>query len=291
MQTGNITFGFVEGVAAVKVGAYGDLEAAAVDVGRTIGGVQFQMDREVKEINTDQDHGPVGAKEVKRVGKIKFKLAESSLANLAIALNLPTTAVTTGVLAGGAPAGGELYRTVYLNVDGPSGGTRKYRINKAVISGGAQSEFKKDEPTAVEIELMVLWDNTQTAGEEMFRIDDTASDTTAPVVALSTPADGGTVTKNTKGTVTWTFTEANQIDASSLVYGKSVLIVNTTTPASAALVAGALAYDRATKTMTFTPTNNWTASDTFQVMVTTAVKDVNGNPLAAPKIEQFSVTP
>lgn len=290
MQTGNITFGFNLGTAAIKIGAYDAAEAASVDLGRTIGGVEFSMEREVKEVNTDQDPGPVGARETSRKGKLKFKVAESSLANLCIALNLPVASVAGSVLSLGADTDGELYRTVYLNVDAPSGGTRKYTLYKCVITGAAATAFKKDEPSSIEMELMVLWDTTKSSGKEMGRVDDSSSDTTAPTVVLTTPADGGTVTKNTQGTVLWTFTETNNIDEHTLVYGSTVLILNTTTPASTALVAGTIAYDRSAKTLTFTPTSNWTASDTLQAVITTGVKDVNGNAMAAAKIEQFSVT-
>lgn len=290
MQTGNITFGFNLGTAAVKVGAYNDAENTAVDLGRTTGGVEFSMEREVKEIETDQDPGPVGARETKRKGKLKLKLAESSLANLAMALNLPVASVAGSTLSLGADTDGELYRTVYINVDAPGGGVRKYTFNKCVIVGAGQTMFKKDEPSSIELQLDVLWDTSKTSGQEMGTVVDTSSDTTAPTVVLTTPADGGTVTKNTKGTVLWTFTEANNIDESTLVYGKSVLIVNDTVRASSALVAGSIAYDRTAKTLTFTPTSNWTASDTLQAIITSDVKDVNGNALATPKIEQFSVT-
>lgn len=290
MQTGNITFGFNLGTAAVKIGAYNAAEASAVNIGRTTGGVEFSMERDVKEIETDQDPGPVGAREVKRKGKIKFKMAESSLANFAMALNLPVASVAGSVLSLGADSDGELYRTVYLNVDAPGGGVRKYTLHKCVIVGAAQTNHKKDEPSSIEIAIDVLWDTTKTSGQEMGTIEDTSSDTTAPTVALSAPADGGTVVKATLGTVVWTFTEANNIDESTLVYGKTVMIVNDTVRGSSALVAGSIAYDRTAKTLTFTPTAVWTASDTLQAIVTTGVKDVNGNALAAPKIEQFSVT-
>lgn len=290
MDVGNITFGFVEGTAAVKLGTYGQAEGSAQDLGKTIGGISFTLDRDVKNIETDQDPGPIAARETMRSGKVKFKLAESSLTNMALAMNLPTTAVAAGVLSGGIPSGGEIYRTVYLNVDGPAGGTRKYVLHKCVVVGAAQTEFKKDEPSSIEFEMSILWDTTQAAGKEMFTVTDTSADTTAPTIALSTPADGGTVTKNTAGTVVWTFTETNQLDQSTIVYGRTVLILNTTVAASTALVAGSIAYDATAKTITFTPTSNWTASDTMQAIVTTGVKDVNGNAIAAAKIEQFSVT-
>lgn len=288
MNSGNITFGFQLGVAAVKLGTYGQAEGAAADLGRTIGGVELSWEKEVKEIETDQDAGPIGAKEVKRKGKLKFKMAESSLANLAIALGLPSSVVADGRLSLGAPA--EAYKTVYLNVDGPAGGTRKYTLHKCTILGASPTMFKKDEPSSVEVEAVVLFDTTKTTGQEYGYVDDTSADTTAPTVALSTPTDGNTVAKDTAGIVVWTFTETNQIDESTLVYGRTILILNTTTPASTALVAGSIAYDRTAKTVTFTPTSNWTASDTLQAIVTTGVKDVNGNAVAAAKIEQFQVT-
>lgn len=118
----------------------------------------------------------------------------------------------------------------------------------------------------------------------------TGADSTAPVVALSSPVDGGTVVKDAKTTVEWTFTEASALDENTIVYGDTVVILNITTPATATLVAGALVYTASTKKMVFTPTANWTASDSLQAMVTTGVKDAAGNALAATKIEQFSVT-
>lgn len=288
MNTGNITFGFQLGVAAVKLGTYGQAEGAAADLGRTIGGVELSFEKEVKEVTTDQDGGPVDAKEVSRKGKLKFKLAESSLANLAVALGLPSSAVAGNRLSLGAPA--QAYKTVYLNPDGPAAGARKYTLHKCMVLGASPTQFKKDEPTAIEVELVVLFDTAKSAGEEYGWVDDAAADVIAPTVALSTPADGGTVVKATAGTVTWSFTEAGQMDESTLIYGKHVLILNITTPASASLVAGTLAYDRTAKTMTFTPTSVWVASDSLQAIVTTGVKDVNGNALAAAKVEQFSVT-
>jgi len=142
----------------------------------------------------------------------------------------------------------------------------------------------------VECALDVLWDKTQGAGEEMGTFVDTGADTTPPTIVLLTPADGGTVTKVTKDTVTWQLTEANRIDESTIVYGDTFQIINTTTPASASLEAGSIVYDSTLKRIVFTPDANWTASDTFQAIVSTGLQDEAGNNLAAAKIEQFSVT-
>ena len=291
MQTQNIVFGFNLGAASqIKIGDYAGGATAAVDVGRSSEGVEYTMEREIAQVDTDQDPGPTAAKEIRRVGKLKFNLAEATLANIALAFGLPATALAGGVLSLGAPANGELYREVFLYLDGPAGGTRVYHFPKCVISGPGTHSYKKDDKTVVEMELDVLWDTAQDAGSEMGTFSDINVDTTPPTVALSSPVDGGTVTKDTKGTVEWTITEAGQIDASTIVYGDTFSIINTTVPASAALVAGVLVYTPADKKVTFTPTDNWTASDTFQAIVSTGLKDLAGNRLAATKIEQFSAT-
>jgi hypothetical protein len=292
MQAENIVQGFnLAASAFVKIGNYGSNEAACADLGRTDGGVSLVLDRDVKIVETDQDIAGVAAKETKRVHKIKFKLAEATLENLAVAMNLPTTALAGGVLSlGSVDADGELYRALYLNVDGPNGATRKYWFPKCVIIGNASHEYKKDEHSKVEIEVQILWDSTQAAGQELGTFADTGADATPPTVALSVPADGGTVVQGAKGTVTWLFTEANVMDASTMIYGKTVMIVDDTTPSAAVLKAGTIVYDSVLKQLTFTPTDNWTTVHTFQAIITSGVKDQAGNAVAAPKIEQFSAT-
>lgn len=283
----------VVGVAAentVKVGAYSAAEGAAVDVGFTDGGVEIGFAGEVKEIFVDQHLGAVAAPSIKESCTVKFSVAESSLAVLAMAFGCPTSAVSGSTLNVGGKSDIYDYKTVYINVKGPGPGTRKYTFHKAKVKGDSAQKYTKDNVTMVPVELMVLCDTTKSVGEQFFSVVDTGLDSTPPTVALSTPVDGGTVTKDAKGAVVWTITETNGVDASTIVYGDTFSIINTTTPSSAALVAGTIAYDSSAKTVTFTPTSNWTASDTFQAVVTKGLKDAAGNALAAIKIEQFSVT-
>jgi len=291
MDTQNLVFGFNLGVAAqVKIGSYAAGEGAGVNIGRSEGGIELSWEREMKNVENDQDRGPVAAKEISRIGKLKLSFANATLANLAIALNLPTTAVAGGVLSLGVPSSGELYREVFLYTDGPTGGTRKYFLPKCVVTGAATHSYTKTDETVIVLEMDILYDSTQPADEEYGTVTDTGTDTTAPTVALTAPVDGGTVTKDTKGTVVWTITETNAIDQSTIEYGNTFNIINTTVEASGDLVAGSIVYDSAAKTVTFTPTANWTASNTLQAIVTKGLKDENGNALAATKVEQFSVT-
>lgn len=275
----------------MKVGAYQALEAAAVDVGYTDGGVEIVKTDEVKEIFVDQELGAVAAPTIKEGVSVKVNIAESSLAAIAMAWGYPTTAVTgvTSFVMGGKT---DLYdyKTVYLNVKGPGPGTRKITIHKAKIKGDSSQKYTKGDVTMVPVEIIALCDTSKAAGEKFLSIVDVGGDATPPTVALSTPVDGGTVVKATLNPVVWTITEANQLDGNSIVYGDTFSIINTTTPASAALVAGSIVYDCALKTVTFTPSVAWNASDTFQAIVTKGLQDMAGNHLAAVKIEQFSVT-
>lgn len=283
----------VVGVAAantVKVGAYQALEAAAVDVGLTDGGIELITSGDIKEIFCDQALAAVAAISIKEGFSVKFNLVEASLANLAMAMGQPTGAVAGSTLSFGGKTDLYDYKTVYINVKGPGPGTAKITLYKAKIKGDSSQKFVKDNITMVPVEITGLCDLTRSAGDQTYSIVFTGLDTTAPTVVLTTPADGGTVTKNTAGTVLWTITEVNGVDWSTVFYGDTFKIINTTVPASAALVAGTITYDASAKTVTFTPTSNWTASDTFQAIVSTGLKDAAGNRLAATKIEQFSAT-
>jgi hypothetical protein len=271
------------------VGAYQAAEGSAVDVGLTDGGVEIVVSGEVKEIFADQHLGAIAAASIKEACSVKFNVAESSLAVLAMAFGYPTTAVTDSTLNIGGKTDLYDYKTVYINVKGPGPGTRKITIHKAKIKGDSSQKYQKDNVTMVPVEIMALCDVTKSAGEQFFSIVDTGLDATPPTVALSAPVDGATTPKDAKGTIVWTITETNGVDANSIVYGDTFSIINTTTPGSAALVAGSIVYTPADKKVTFTPTNNWTASDTFQAIVTTGLKDAAGNRLAAIKVEQFSV--
>jgi len=220
---------------------------------------------------------------------MKVSLAECTLDNLRIAMDMPSTALVSSTLTfGGNSTDTEL--TIYANVVAPSGGTRKYTFYKCIPISAATHSYKKSDKSTIEIEFAIIADTSKSANEQIGTVVDSSSDTTAPVVELSTPEDGGTTTKEESGTIIWTITETNAMDEGTIVYGDTFAIMNITTPASATLVAGTIVYDATAKTVTFTPTAAWTASDSLQAIVTTGLKDAAGNALAAMKIEQFSVT-
>ena len=284
----NIVVG-LQATNTLKVGNYGDLEAAAVDVGLIKGGIKIAKDETQYDVEVDQYIGVVKKAITSERMKITLSIAEVSLANLALAFGYPVAAVAGTEFDFGGKTSVTL-RTLFINVNGPAGGTSKMTIWRAAPTGKTSPAYTKEKETLVDVEFDVLVDTTKTAEQRFGTWVQAGSDVTPPTVALQTPADGGTVTKALRGTVTWLITEVNGVDENSIVYGDTFSIINTTVPASAALVAGTIVYSPSAKTVVFTPTDAWNASDTFQAIVTKGLKDAAGNRLAAIKVEQFSVT-
>lgn len=280
--------------ATLKVGTYGQAEGAALDIGALEGGVSFEITREYYDVTADPFLGVVDKKKIREMMVVKCAMAEIALANLAVAFDYPASAVTGTTLFKFGGDDTVTKRTLYINGDGPGGGTRKITLHSCVSVGAAAHSYKKDDKTIVEVEFHVLEDTTKAANERFGQIEDTPVDTTPPTIALSSPLDGGTVANGGKEVVVWDIVEANEMDESSIIYGDednaTIMIINTTVPATAALVAGSIVYNATLKKVTFTPDANWVASDTFQAIVTTGLKDAAGNHLAAMKIEQFSAT-
>ena len=284
----NIVVGLQE-TNTLKVGAYGAVEGDAVDVGLIKGGIKVSHEETQYEVKVDQFIGTVKKFITDEGMKVTLAMVENSLTNLAIAFGYPTTAVSNGVFSFGAKTT-VTERVLYINPKGPGGGNAKITLWRCVPTGKSSPAYTKEKEVLVDVEFDVLVDTTKTAEQRFGKQEQVTSDSTPPTVALSSPVDGGTVTKDAKGTVEWTITETNQINENTIVYGETFSIIDITTPASAALVAGTIAYNAATKKVTFTPTSNWTASASMQAIVSTGLKDGSGNRLAAMKIEQFSVT-
>lgn len=108
----------------------------------------------------------------------------------------------------------------------------------------------------------------------------TTVDTTPPIVASVLPGNNATgITTGT--TVQVTFNEP--MDATTIT-AANITLKNTGTGVA---VAATVAYNTATNVATLTPTGPLSNSTQYTVTVTTAVKDVSGNSLAAPFVSTF----
>jgi hypothetical protein len=289
----NVIVGLGNGELAIA--AYDAAYGAAVSVGYTIGGVELSFARAYYEKKVDQEIGDIDVIKTSEKATLKLKLAEATLVNLAMAMDYPSTAIAGGTTLTFGGNADVQYLTLYLNVKAPGTGTnRRYTFNKAVCISAATHGYKKDGPTEIECEFNLLQDTSKTADQQIGSIVDTAADVIAPTVALTTPVDGGTVVGSSSAPVVWAITEASTMDESSIIYGDAdggtILIMGGATLGVAVMKAGTIVYSPSLKTITFTPTVAWTNAHVFQAIVTTGLKDISGNHLAATKIEFFSAT-
>jgi hypothetical protein len=288
-MAGSVTKTVFGGPSLIKIGAYGTSKGSCTDIGYSVGNVEVLSEREYHRRKVNEEQGTIDIKVFDRGARLRFTLAQPETNKLRWALDLPSGALTGQKLVNGTRDA--QYVTVFIDGPGPDGGTSSLWAPKAVVVAGGNRTYVRDGEVLCDFEIEYIFDTAQSDGEELGWVEDTSVDTTPPTIALSSPVDGGTVTKDTTDTVQWTITEVdNAIDESTIEYGNTFQIINTTTPGSATLVAGTLTYNASTKVVTFTPDSNWNASDTFQVTVSTGLRDMAGNHLATPKIEQFSVT-
>jgi len=106
---------------------------------------------------------------------------------------------------------------------------------------------------------------------------DIFADTTAPQVASVTPANGATDVPMTAN-VSATFNEGMQAPEAGAF----------TLEGPAGPVAGTVSYTPATWTMTFTPDSALASNTPYTATLSTGIKDLAGNPLAAPYVWTFT---
>ena len=289
----NVIVGFSKvgsiGVGLITVSAYGAAQGAGVNLGLSDGGIEVGHNTKALDIRADNVLGVLDQFKTEEDLVLKCNIIEASLANMVMAMGYPSTAYAAGTAAVGGDWTVPKY-TIYISVNGVQGGVRTFKFYNCTIMGDVKNAYKKNEKTMIPITITVLQDLTQTAGAQLFTVTDSSLDTTPPTVAMTTPASGGTVTKNTSGTLLLTVMEANNIDQSTLKYGASVQVLDITTQNAPTLVAGAIVYDPTAKTITFTPSGTWTASHDYMVVISTQMKDLAGNALASTYIGVFTAT-
>jgi len=274
--------------------AAGVAEGSGVDLGSTVGGFKLNGSLTIIKKKVDQWNGTVGAEVADSEYTFEFTLGEVTTANLAYALGLPTTAAASAVAMKAGNLSTATLRTLYVNSKAVAGGLSKYTLHLVVFDGKTTIDMNKEKQTGLKLTGFLLLDTTQPDGEEYFSVDYSATDITPPTVALTTPAEDGTVTRDAKGTVICTFTETNKLDEGSLVYGDaangSVRVLDITDQTAVALVAGAIVYNSATKQLIFTPTANWTTVHKHVIIIDTKVRDNAGNHLAVTFFGNFTVS-
>lgn len=271
----------IEGAAEVLVGPYGAAQGECTSIGSTDGGVMLTVGNEYHDVEVDQSKVPIDTKLDKRTAKLSCDMAEATLANLALAMALPTTAVAGNVVSVGLQEPEN--KTIYIIGPAPNGAVRTIHVFKAKVTGSPEMAYRKDEKVIVPLEITAIPDFTQGAGKELMTITDAAEDTTPPTVKSSDPADGdGSHPK--ADPIVWTMSES--IDAST-VNLHNVYVIKAT---DGTVVAGTVAYTEADKKITFTPAAALSATTAHIAVLTTAVRDLAHNRLAAASVLNFTTS-
>jgi len=271
----------IEGAAEVLVGAYGAAQGACTSIGSTDGGVTLTVGNEYHDVEVDQSKVPIDTKLDKRTATLACDMAEATLANLTLAMALPTTALSSSTISVGLQEPEN--KTIYIIGPAPDGAVRTIHVFKAKVTGSPEMAYRKDEKVIVPLEITAIPDFTQGAGKELMTITDAAEDTTAPTVSSSDPADGDNAHPKADSIV-WTMSES--MDAGS-INGRTVYVIKAT---DGTVVAGTIAYTEADKKITFDPTSNLDGTTAYIAVLTTGVRDLAHNYLAAPSVLNFTTT-
>lgn len=127
------------------------------DVGATNGGLELGFDDTYTEFDIDQVNMTPESRRSKRKVSAKTNLAESTVANLALALN--NSAPSSGILT---PDDGQAslapgYNALILDGYSPGGFKRRVILRKVLQTGSVGTSFKKDGVTMFPVEFTVHW--------------------------------------------------------------------------------------------------------------------------------------
>jgi hypothetical protein len=138
------------------------------------------------------------------------------------------------------------------------------------------------ETQKLEVTLKCQVDSSKNSGEKIGRFGDpnVAADTSAPTVSTYLPLDDATGVA-VDATVNATFNEA--LDPGTINNGSVLLMLGADSSGPQTPVAGVVSYDVATSKITFTPSANLSASTLYELIITTAVKNVSGVAFAGAK--------
>jgi len=148
------------------------------DVGCTSGGVTVTYSFETRDIYCDQITAPVETAVINETASIKFDMLESEADNLAIAIQQCTTATDVGV-ANKIGVGGITtitFTPLMLEItdnDNPSLKTT-WTFFKT-LSGGMETNFERENPTAITVTFTAYADTTHASGHQLFSVNEALS--------------------------------------------------------------------------------------------------------------------
>lgn len=144
-------------------------------MGATQGGIEVSLQTDIQEQFVDQVLDPVAIKGDKRSGSVKVPLVEINGQNVKVAWALGASNVVesggrTTISVGNSST--TLNTNAYLIIgEREDGKLATLKIQKAVSSGNPGLKFSKGELSVLQIDLKMMLDSAQSAGEELFILE------------------------------------------------------------------------------------------------------------------------
>lgn len=167
----NIVVG-VASTGTLKAAAYGNGETSAADLGFIKGGITIEHEESSYDIKVDQVLCPINKVTTEESLKIKFSLAEATLDNIALALGYGPLDSGASSLEFGDKSSSNPIKTLFANVKGPNGGSRKYTFWRCRPTGKTAQVYKRDGETLIEVEFDVLADVAKDVSKRFGKIED-----------------------------------------------------------------------------------------------------------------------
>ena len=249
-------------------------EAGQVQLGPTKGGAEFTASKVIRDIEYDGRKGKTkGTQVIDEVNAmLKVGLMDTSLELIGQLMPHASYSEATGKISndlGGVIEATKYLANVTLFAKVVGGGYKKITLFNAMNEADFVLSAAPKAEGVVNYEFHAHWDaEDPTALFEIEDIESISDDTTKPTVT-TTPADAATGV-SVSADLTAEFSEAIR---SGDIIGDNFLLIKAS---DGSIVAGTLTYSSATKTATFDPTSNLSATTAY-IWTISRVRDRAGN--------------
>lgn len=157
------------------VGALGATEPATIDadpgvgwrdLGGTTGGLRLLTDREFFNLDVDQILMPAGAVPTSESYSVATSLAQATLENYGLTLNLPDDAVVVGAgsktleIGGTLPGSAPNYRALIVDGRAPEGFRRRVIVRKVLSTASVETAMEKAGQTVYPVTFTAYYVST-----------------------------------------------------------------------------------------------------------------------------------
>jgi hypothetical protein len=263
--------------------------ASEAVIGATKGGGEFNDGAEFRMREADSDYGPVkGAIDLIKLNPVltvnALKIDKTNLQKYFAGVSLDDTDGTYSKLTRMLDLSSSYIDNVAFVGQNRAGADIVIILKDAIGLGELSAAFEKDEEMVPEVQFTATFDpatfDKTDADTYPYQIWlQKNADTTAPTVTC-VPVDGATGV-SVSADIVLTFSEAIQ---PVLVNSTNIILMK----ADGTLVANALTLGTNDTVVTINPNSNLSGATAHIVIVTTAVKDVAGNALAATNVFNFT---